>query len=127
MCRENGLVGSQNLDKSFAYYFCPRHTKYNKLLPFNKLGAYRFNNTEPTLALPQFAYSQEDCAIMHPQSVSDDGSGRSAPDRRNKRVTFAALACENCRARKHRCDEQRPKCGLCKRTKLECSYREPKE
>ncbi|KAF8863357.1 hypothetical protein BDZ45DRAFT_583966 [Acephala macrosclerotiorum] len=34
-------------------------------------------------------------------------------------------ACETCRSRKQKCDEQRPKCGLCQRMKLECRYREP--
>ncbi|CZR50703.1 related to acetate regulatory DNA binding protein FacB [Phialocephala subalpina] len=34
-------------------------------------------------------------------------------------------ACETCRSRKQKCDEQRPKCGLCQRMKLDCRYREP--
>jgi hypothetical protein len=34
-------------------------------------------------------------------------------------------ACDTCRQRKQKCDEQRPKCGLCSRMKLECRYREP--
>lgn len=34
-------------------------------------------------------------------------------------------ACETCRNRKQRCDEQRPKCGTCQKFKLECRYREP--
>ena len=34
-------------------------------------------------------------------------------------------ACDTCRLRKQKCDEQRPKCGLCQRIKLECRYREP--
>lgn len=33
-------------------------------------------------------------------------------------------ACETCRSRKQKCDEQRPKCGLCQRMKLECNWRE---
>ncbi|TAQ89561.1 hypothetical protein B7494_g2138 [Chlorociboria aeruginascens] len=37
----------------------------------------------------------------------------------------ATQACETCRSRKQKCDEQRPKCGHCHRMKLECSYREP--
>ncbi|KAJ2897190.1 hypothetical protein MKZ38_004873 [Zalerion maritima] len=36
-----------------------------------------------------------------------------------------AQACETCRSRKQRCDEQRPKCGTCQKFKLECRYREP--
>ncbi|KAK6615637.1 hypothetical protein H4I95_00789 [Botrytis cinerea] len=34
-------------------------------------------------------------------------------------------ACDVCRQRKQRCDENRPKCGLCTRLKIECNYREP--
>ena len=32
-------------------------------------------------------------------------------------------ACDTCRLRKQKCDEQRPKCGLCQRMKLDCRYR----
>lgn len=41
------------------------------------------------------------------------------------RAAIAAQACETCRARKSKCDEQRPKCSLCKRLNVECRYREP--
>ncbi|KAL3423713.1 hypothetical protein PVAG01_05460 [Phlyctema vagabunda] len=47
------------------------------------------------------------------------------PATRSARGAIAAQACDTCRARKQRCDEQRPKCGLCQRMKLECRYREP--
>ena len=40
-------------------------------------------------------------------------------------LTVVLKACDTCRLRKQKCDEQRPKCGLCQRLKLECSYREP--
>lgn len=40
-------------------------------------------------------------------------------------VTNKTQACETCRNRKQRCDEQRPKCGTCQRFKLDCRYREP--
>ena len=33
-------------------------------------------------------------------------------------------ACDTCRSRKQKCDEQRPKCGLCQRLKLDCRYKE---
>ncbi|KAH2026988.1 hypothetical protein KXV65_006945, partial [Aspergillus fumigatus] len=35
-------------------------------------------------------------------------------------------ACETCRLKKTRCDESRPKCGLCKSLGLECVYNERK-
>ncbi|KAL1968983.1 hypothetical protein VTN77DRAFT_817 [Rasamsonia byssochlamydoides] len=39
---------------------------------------------------------------------------------------IATVACENCRLKKTRCDESRPKCGLCKTQGLECVYSERK-
>ncbi|KAL2010439.1 hypothetical protein VTN00DRAFT_6246 [Thermoascus crustaceus] len=39
---------------------------------------------------------------------------------------IATVACENCRLKKTRCDESRPKCGLCKSLGLECVYNERK-
>lgn len=35
-------------------------------------------------------------------------------------------ACENCRLKKTKCDESRPKCGLCKSLGLDCIYNERK-
>lgn len=35
-------------------------------------------------------------------------------------------ACETCRLKKTRCDESRPRCGLCKSLGLECVYNERK-
>ncbi|KAF2456326.1 hypothetical protein BDY21DRAFT_372456 [Lineolata rhizophorae] len=44
---------------------------------------------------------------------------------RRERAVIAAQACETCRSRKSKCDEARPKCGLCQRLNVECRYREP--
>ncbi|GAB1311437.1 hypothetical protein MFIFM68171_01647 [Madurella fahalii] len=44
---------------------------------------------------------------------------------RKERGAIAAQACDTCRSRKQRCDEQRPKCGTCQKFRLECNYREP--
>ncbi|KAH7053504.1 hypothetical protein B0J12DRAFT_58676 [Macrophomina phaseolina] len=52
------------------------------------------------------------------------GDRPASATRRKNRV--AAQACETCRSRKTRCDEHRPKCGLCERLDLTCVYREPK-
>ncbi|KAH8702506.1 putative C6 finger domain protein [Talaromyces proteolyticus] len=49
------------------------------------------------------------------------GQGSKKP-----RNFIAAVACENCRLKKTRCDESRPKCGLCKALKLDCVYSERK-
>ncbi|KAH7170815.1 hypothetical protein EDB81DRAFT_180685 [Dactylonectria macrodidyma] len=58
-----------------------------------------------------------------PSSTQSPGPGSSAI--RKERGAIAAQACETCRNRKQRCDEQRPKCGTCQKFKLECRYREP--
>ncbi|KAJ5183995.1 hypothetical protein N7492_001611 [Penicillium capsulatum] len=39
---------------------------------------------------------------------------------------IATVACETCRLKKTRCDESRPKCGLCRSLGLECVYNERK-
>ncbi|KAJ5099775.1 hypothetical protein N7532_006776 [Penicillium argentinense] len=39
---------------------------------------------------------------------------------------IATVACETCRVKKTRCDESRPKCGLCKSLGIECVYNERK-
>ncbi|ESZ98939.1 hypothetical protein SBOR_0695 [Sclerotinia borealis F-4128] len=52
-------------------------------------------------------------------------SNSAAASARKDRGPIASQACDVCRQRKQRCDEMRPKCGLCTRLKIECSYREP--
>ncbi|KAF2114316.1 C6 zinc finger domain-containing protein [Lophiotrema nucula] len=53
--------------------------------------------------------------------TSDEGSALKKP-----RAFMATLACDNCRSRKTRCDEDRPKCGYCKVMNLECTYQSPR-
>ncbi|KAL4955341.1 hypothetical protein BDW69DRAFT_193298 [Aspergillus filifer] len=53
----------------------------------------------------------------------DQGSSSSSKKPRN---FIATVACETCRLKKTRCDESRPKCGLCKSLGLECVYNERK-
>ncbi|KAF1983066.1 hypothetical protein K402DRAFT_414646 [Aulographum hederae CBS 113979] len=55
--------------------------------------------------------------------VAPGSPGDSAP--RRERAAIAAQACETCRARKTKCDEARPRCGLCTRLGVVCNYREP--
>ncbi|ORY56702.1 uncharacterized protein BCR38DRAFT_355777 [Pseudomassariella vexata] len=65
---------------------------------------------------------------MNPEPSSNNSSstGPATPtNNRKERGAIAAQACENCRARKQRCSEERPKCASCTRMKLECRYREP--
>ncbi|OMP84332.1 hypothetical protein BK809_0000339 [Diplodia seriata] len=53
-------------------------------------------------------------------------SGHHHHPTRARRNPIAAQACETCRARKTRCNETRPRCGLCERLDLRCVYREPR-
>ncbi|KKY25657.1 putative transcription factor [Diplodia seriata] len=53
-------------------------------------------------------------------------SGHHHHPTRARRNPIAAQACETCRARKTRCSETRPRCGLCERLDLRCVYREPR-
>ncbi|KAG4425819.1 hypothetical protein IFR04_001026 [Cadophora malorum] len=58
-------------------------------------------------------------------AASSTSSGPGGPSSRAHRGAIASQACETCRSRKQKCDEARPKCGLCRRINLECVYREP--
>jgi Fungal Zn(2)-Cys(6) binuclear cluster domain len=58
-------------------------------------------------------------------STSLSSPTESEKQSRIARAAIAAQACETCRARKSKCDEQRPKCSLCRRLNVECRYREP--
>ncbi|USW51869.1 hypothetical protein Slin15195_G051880 [Septoria linicola] len=58
--------------------------------------------------------------------MSSAGASETADSiQRRERAAIAAQACQTCRIRKSKCDEQRPKCGLCRRLNAECIYREP--
>lgn len=58
------------------------------------------------------------------RASSPQGTGSSSLSR-TQRGAIAAQACDTCRSRKQKCDEQRPKCGTCVKFKLDCRYREP--
>ncbi|PQE07987.1 hypothetical protein CJF30_00011332 [Rutstroemia sp. NJR-2017a BBW] len=58
-------------------------------------------------------------------NVGSSTSTSSGPQAsRKERGAIATQACDTCRQRKQRCDEQRP-CGLCQRLDIPCIYREP--
>ncbi|KAF2144101.1 uncharacterized protein K452DRAFT_285324 [Aplosporella prunicola CBS 121167] len=63
-------------------------------------------------------------AISPARSTFDDQLSPDGTPRR-ERAAIAAQACETCRSRKSKCDERRPRCGLCQRLGTECKYREP--
>ncbi|WEW57904.1 hypothetical protein PRK78_003371 [Emydomyces testavorans] len=43
---------------------------------------------------------------------------------RQRRTTRAQQACDQCRARKAKCDEGRPSCGHCKESNVQCVYKD---
>ncbi|KAJ5247681.1 hypothetical protein N7468_002664 [Penicillium chermesinum] len=71
--------------------------------------------------------SQED-GLLPIHDLLSPGEEPDAPSGPSKkpRNFIATVACETCRLKKTRCDESRPKCGLCKSLGLECVYNERK-
>ncbi|KAJ5256565.1 transcriptional regulator family: Fungal Specific TF [Penicillium angulare] len=61
--------------------------------------------------------------LLSPGEEQDSGATGTTKKPRN---FIATVACETCRLKKTRCDESRPKCGLCKSLGLECVYNERK-
>ncbi|CEN61930.1 putative C6 finger domain protein [Aspergillus pseudodeflectus] len=51
---------------------------------------------------------------------------QSSGSSKKPRNFIATVACETCRLKKTRCDESRPKCGLCKSLGIQCVYNERK-
>ncbi|KAJ9378359.1 transcriptional regulator family: Fungal Specific TF [Paecilomyces variotii] len=62
--------------------------------------------------------------LLSPTTDDQESHGQQAV--KKPRSFIATVACENCRLKKTRCDESRPKCGLCKTLGLECVYNERK-
>ncbi|KAJ5398754.1 hypothetical protein N7465_009243 [Penicillium sp. CMV-2018d] len=59
-------------------------------------------------------------------SPGEEEHGQSSGPSKKPRNFIATVACETCRLKKTRCDESRPRCGLCKSLGLECVYNERK-
>ncbi|GAT31301.1 C6 finger domain protein [Aspergillus luchuensis] len=78
---------------------------------------------------PRPASQSPDLVDHTPQGLSPGDSEQqhhaSGPSKKPRNF-IATVACENCRLKKTRCDESRPKCGLCKSLNLECVYNERK-
>ncbi len=63
--------------------------------------------------------SYDDDALNPDAAQQNPSSGRKKKDLTRSRVI---IACEGCRSRKARCDDEHP-CGACARSKRECEYR----
>ncbi|KAJ0161054.1 hypothetical protein CTA2_6856 [Colletotrichum tanaceti] len=63
-----------------------------------------------------------------PSSVASSWAGSAAGKSayRKERGHIAQRACEVCRRRKQKCDEEKPTCGYCLKAQLECDYGSPK-
>ncbi|WQF85015.1 Putative zn(2)Cys(6) fungal-type DNA-binding domain-containing protein [Colletotrichum destructivum] len=63
-----------------------------------------------------------------PSSVASSWAGSAAGNSANRkeRGHIAQRACEVCRRRKQKCDEEKPTCGYCFKAQLECDYGSPK-
>ncbi|KAH6628041.1 hypothetical protein F5144DRAFT_577781 [Chaetomium tenue] len=73
----------------------------------------------PVTPSTQPSESYNDLSTVSPSGGSNPGGSRK------ERGAIAAQACDTCRSRKQKCDEQRPKCSTCQKFRLECNYREP--
>ncbi|KAJ9608056.1 hypothetical protein H2200_007044 [Cladophialophora chaetospira] len=62
-------------------------------------------------------------ALLNPADGSGDRPMQSSPPGQKRRRPRAARACEFCRAKKYRCDEQAP-CSRCKRRDQPCIYKD---
>ncbi|KAK6500507.1 hypothetical protein TWF481_010851 [Arthrobotrys musiformis] len=60
----------------------------------------------------------------HDASSPDPGSASTIPTR--ARPFIASQACDQCRSKKTKCDEDRPRCSTCSRNGLDCHYAETK-
>ncbi|KAH8719173.1 C6 zinc finger domain-containing protein [Phaeosphaeriaceae sp. PMI808] len=74
----------------------------------------------PSHSVPLELHASDDVDGIGSQ---DDAEGSAL---KKARTFMATLACDVCRSRKTRCDEDRPKCGYCKAMNLECAYQAPR-
>ncbi|KAG8664438.1 uncharacterized protein FPOAC1_013776 [Fusarium poae] len=102
----------------------PRHMNYEGAPSMPPTpGGYRAPRfLQPTPVPHQTPYEQHgDCPSNTQEPFYD---GYSLPVLARKKNTRAYQACESCRRRKHKCDEQIP-CGMCSGKGVECKYRDP--
>lgn len=55
------------------------------------------------------------------------GAPRSRPSLRTRARKKSAVACNTCRARRTKCDSQRPSCSYCQPRGIDCHYPQPAE
>ncbi|KAF7595061.1 hypothetical protein BBP40_007464 [Aspergillus hancockii] len=79
----------------------------------------------PTHSIPPAPYSTPVPPISHTPTPYDSGYYQSqAFGIRQRKAARAQQACDQCRARKAKCDEGRPSCSHCKENNLNCVYKE---
>ncbi|KAL7936777.1 hypothetical protein V8C35DRAFT_296438 [Trichoderma chlorosporum] len=72
--------------------------------------------------LPSSDIGQSMAAAVGRESGSASGSGTEAPKKRNRRSNpKVKTGCVNCKKRRIKCDEIRPECSQCVRSKKKCS------
>jgi hypothetical protein len=104
----------------------PTHPRHSPMVCDNELGSHIYRRL---LNTPHPHRSRDYCYPGEPRCRSQHHAVLDIVDIQtlllHSRTDHNSKACETCRARKQKCDEQRPKCGLCQKRKLECRYREP--
>ncbi|SPO49142.1 uncharacterized protein PSANT_06833 [Moesziomyces antarcticus] len=79
------------------------------------------NSTTNHRRSPDLATRNDDLSAVDADAPSTSAAAArsSAPSRHDRR---ASKACQACRARKTRCDAQRPKCSYCRKHDIDCHY-----
>ncbi|CAK7222824.1 hypothetical protein SEUCBS140593_005034 [Sporothrix eucalyptigena] len=80
---------------------------------------------QPSLSSVPSAPSVPSFPPSSPTTPTPSSTTTTSGSQRKERGAIAAQACDTCRSRKQKCDEQRPKCGTCQKFRLDCHYREP--
>ncbi|GKU11934.1 unnamed protein product, partial [Fusarium langsethiae] len=102
----------------------PRHMSYEGATSMPPtLGGYHAPSFPPPTPVPhQTPYEQH--GGYPPDTQEPFYDGYSSPVVAKKKNARASQACESCRQRKQKCDEQTP-CGTCSEKGVKCKYRDP--
>lgn len=79
----------------------------------------KFISPQKNRFLPRFKFATRDSAIRQiPRRISSEHHFSSTPAPMSRSFT----GCTRCKARRQKCDEQRPICGRCQSAGVQCKY-----
>ncbi|UKZ83483.1 hypothetical protein TrVFT333_011292 [Trichoderma virens FT-333] len=83
-------------------------------------GSPEPDGMEPSL--PSSGIAQSITSVIGSDNGSANGNGKEAPKKRNRRSNpKVKTGCLNCKQRRIKCDEMRPACSQCVRSKKDCT------